>query len=142
MENMVESVLFKEFRSNNSSIYNGYISNVNLVAKGFRCSCVLVVLFYLLFPLLDEGDEYKLPYPGIFPWDIKNHYYLCVMIQVIMVGHSAYNNSSLDILTVKLITIGSASLDALCVSLSKIDYKDDAKTSLIKSLKFYNEILE
>ncbi|KAJ3666143.1 hypothetical protein Zmor_001597 [Zophobas morio] len=99
------------------------VSSCQLVAKIFRILCVLVVFFYTLVPYVDHKEEKTLPLPGWLPYDIKKYYYPTVVFQIMSVVVSAYNNSSIDILTCMLITVVSAEFDILKENLKTTDYK-------------------
>jgi hypothetical protein len=123
------------------------VQSCKLVARIFRILCILCIIFYAVIPCL--GEERVLPLPGWLPYDTTKYYYETVFFQLLSICISAYNNSSIDILTWKLITIASAQFDILKENLKNIFYKsggeDDTKLIEIcfkNCVKHHNEIIK
>ncbi|KYB28981.1 hypothetical protein TcasGA2_TC032272 [Tribolium castaneum] len=115
------------------------IDSCKFIAKIFRILCILVVLFYTLVPYLDDKEDLSLPLPGWLPYNTKKYYYPTVIFQVMSVSVSAYNNSSIDVLTCMLITVASAEFNLLKGALKTIDFHPKGhNTKQLIEAKFEN----
>lgn len=123
IEDLLAESIFYGFPYERLELVKNKVDSCKLIAKIFRILCVLVVLFYTLVPYLDDKEDMTLPLPGWLPYDTKKYYYPTVVFQVMSVSISAYNNSSIDVLTCMLITVASAHFDILKENLKGIDYK-------------------
>lgn len=91
-------------------------------AKIYRMLCILVVIFYGLYPFFDKNSDgnMKLPIPMSFPFNPNNYYPEIYFMSILSVGIGAWINSSIDILTIMLIIIGTCQLEILKYKLENI----------------------
>ncbi|KAG5891117.1 hypothetical protein JTB14_022230 [Gonioctena quinquepunctata] len=97
------------------SIIREQIKGVRRIGVIFRVSCVGVVLFYGLFPLLDETSDgsKKLPLQLWFPFDSRKYYYELWFLEVLSVAIGAWINSNIDVLSYTLTTLATAQFGIL-----------------------------
>ncbi|KAJ3653683.1 hypothetical protein Zmor_012921 [Zophobas morio] len=129
IEDDLRAQILYSFSKNQLGILISKIDSCNMIAKIFRLSCVLCILFYSFLPLL--GEEKGLPLPGWLPYDTDKFYYETVIFQNFSVCVTAFNNSTIDILTWKLITIASGEMEILKVNLRDLVHEDVNKTKKI-----------
>ncbi|KAJ3653682.1 hypothetical protein Zmor_012920 [Zophobas morio] len=120
--------IFYSFSEKQLGILISKIGSCNTIAKIFRMSCVLCIIFYSVLPLL--GDEKNLPLPGWLPYDTDAFYLETIIFQILSVCVSAYNNSSIDILTWKLIAVASGEMEILKENLRDLEYKSNGDKEL------------
>lgn len=94
--------------------------STEIVAVIFRLLCCGVVLFYGVYPVIDNNYSIKPPLSGWYPMDEENYRIFIYLFQVIAVGLSAFSNSNIDLLNTKLISMGSAQLDILMDNLKNL----------------------
>lgn len=123
IEDTLAMKIFYGFRFKHLDEMKIKIDSCKFIAKIFRILCILVVLFYTLVPYLDDKEDMSLPLPGWIPYNAKKYYYPTVVFQVMSVSVSAYNNSSIDVLTCMLITVASAEFNLLKEALKEINFK-------------------
>ncbi|XP_044259103.1 odorant receptor Or1-like [Tribolium madens] len=115
------------------------IESCKFVAKIFRILCIWVILLYTMVPFLDDKEDLSLPLPGWVPYDTKKFYYPTAIFQIISVSVSAYNNSTIDILTCMLITVASAQFNLLKEALKRMDFRPEGhNTKKLIEAKFEN----
>lgn len=94
--------------------------STEIVAVIFRLLCCGVVLFYGVFPVIDNNYSIKPPLSGWYPMDKEKYRILIYFFQIVAVGLSAFSNSNIDLLNMKLISMGSAQLDILMDNLQNL----------------------
>ncbi|KAJ8913713.1 hypothetical protein NQ315_007430 [Exocentrus adspersus] len=128
------------------SILQKHVSNGKLLAKLYRALCFLVVLFYALFPFLDDRSEteYKYPLPCWFPFDEDKYYYQVFFVEIWSIAVSAFVNSSMDVLTIMMMIVATAEFKILNRKLRTAfgAGKDDAVAGRFREcVLFYEELL-
>ncbi|CAH1381872.1 unnamed protein product [Tenebrio molitor] len=121
------------------------------VGKVFRVTCVGAVALYGMVPFLDKNKSMSLPLPGWIPDKVIGKYYHATFLfQMTAVTMTAYVNSTIDILTWMLMTVGSAQFNILKENLKNIDYRsegNDKQSKIIernfnKCVKHHKAIVE
>lgn len=122
LENLLRKPIFTYVDIQGQRILTSHVDSGKLLAKIYRALCFLVVLFYALFPFLDErsGREHKFPLPCWFPFDEDNYYYPVFFVEIWSIAVSAAVNSSMDVLTVMTMTTATAQFKILNVKLVDI----------------------
>lgn len=91
----------------NSMVSSKYLSVV------FRFLCVGVVLFYGIYPVIDISSENMYPLDLWYPFDPNGYYSTIILFEVSLIALGAWTNSNIDILTIKLISLGTAQIEIL-----------------------------
>lgn len=124
---IIEDVIStKEFRSvtkNTQNIFHEIFKNTGVVATWYRITCLCAFFFYAVFPIVDWNSDSKVPLRSWYPFDEEKYNTYIYIFQIFSIFASAYNNSGIDLLTVRLISLALAQYDVL---------KD-------KLIHFYNE---
>lgn len=137
---IIEDQLIDNFTENEMKILRDRTKSADLIGKIFRWLCIFSLFAYIIMPFLTNPR--RLPFPGWLPYDIDKYFYQTHFFQIISIAISAYNNSTIDILTWKLITIASAQLQVLCDNLQNILYQfDNANAQFKQCLKHYSKII-
>ncbi|KAJ8948591.1 hypothetical protein NQ318_007595 [Aromia moschata] len=115
LEEMLENPVFRNVISDEELIVTLYISGGKRIAKIYRVLCVLVVVFYALFPFMDNRDEtqHKFPLPAWFPFNPNEYYYEVFSAEILSIAIGAWINSNIDILTIMAIILGTAQFEVL-----------------------------
>lgn len=153
MEEELRNPLFNTFsRDQNKKYLQSPISGLKQIASIFRVLCALVLLFYAIFPSIDKNPDNPLPMQGWYPFDIKKYRMYVYVFQVVSVGVSAFNNSTMDILTSGLITTASVQFLILKDNLRNMvenlpqktrnDISEVVDRRLEKCVRHHNDILK
>ncbi|RZC37342.1 7tm 6 domain containing protein, partial [Asbolus verrucosus] len=134
IEDALTNPVFYGFSSECLAVLKKKMASCNLVAKIFRMLCILAVLLYTSVPFLDESKTKSLPLPGWLPFNTRKYYYLGVIFQIASVSITAYNNSSIDILTWMLITVATAEFDILKENLKTINFRSECEARANKTV--------
>ncbi|RZC38531.1 7tm 6 domain containing protein, partial [Asbolus verrucosus] len=121
IEDTLASSIFYGHPYNQLKLLKTKIASCQLIGKLFRMTCILCILFYLLIPYL--GETLKLPLPGWLPYNTTKYFHVTVTFQIVSISVSAYNNSSIDILTWTLITVAAAEFNILKENLKNNNYR-------------------
>jgi hypothetical protein len=106
------------------------------VGKVFRVTCVGAVALYGMVPFLDKNKSMSLPLPGWIPDKVIGKYYHATFLfQMTAVTMTAYVNSTIDILTWMLMTVGSAQFNILKENLKNIDYRSEGNDNQSKIIE-------
>ncbi|XP_023012171.2 putative odorant receptor 85d [Leptinotarsa decemlineata] len=97
------------------NIIRHYVRGVRRIGLIFRVLCVVVVIFYALFPLMDRNPDgsKKLPLPIWLPFDSNKYYHTIWFSEVLSIAVGAWINSNIDILSYTLMTLGTAQFEIL-----------------------------
>lgn len=142
VEDKLSESVFYNFPQEKFKILTSKLNGCRAVAKNFRILCVLCVILYSILPCF--SNERTLPMPGWVPYDEKKYYFQTAIFQILSVSLCAYNNSSFDILTWKLITISSGHLQILNENLSDLIYTTgkEAKIAFRNCIQHHFAIIE
>lgn len=153
LEAMLQSYLLTNVMEKETRILQNHVSEGRLLAKIYRVLCFLVVLFYALFPFLDDrsGTSHRFPLPCWFPFDETHYYYQVFFLEILSIAIGAWINSNIDILTVMMCILATAEFQILGERLTAIleplpgsasDEEDiEVKMKLRDCVDQYNELL-
>ncbi|XP_023311850.1 odorant receptor Or2-like [Anoplophora glabripennis] len=115
LEVMLQSYLLTNVTQKEIDVLENHIKEGRLLAKVYRVLCFLVVLFYALFPFLDDrsGESHKFPLPCWFPFDEIKYYYQVFFMEILSIAVGAWINSNIDILTVMMCVLATAEFEVL-----------------------------
>lgn len=125
IEEIFEMNLFNLHKEHQYDYLNDAIRKTRIIANVFRLLCCLVVLFYALPPMFTENM--KIPLPGWYPFDVEKYAVYIYLFEVTAVFVSATINSNIDILDVRLISMGTAQLNVLMSNLENVVEDDEIK---------------
>nr|QNH68050.1 odorant receptor 26 [Apriona germarii] len=150
---MLQSRLFANVTERERTILENHIQEGRILAKIYRVLCFLVVLFYALFPFLDDrsGKTHRFPLPCWFPFDESKYYYQVFFAEILSIAVGAWVNSNIDILTVMLCILATAEFEILRNRLTtiiepspkstKIGEDEAVKVRLGECVDQYDELL-
>ncbi|XP_023311847.1 odorant receptor 94a-like [Anoplophora glabripennis] len=153
LEAMLQKTVFTSVRIEEKHILTNHLQGGKLLAKMYRVLCFLVVLFYALFPFLDERSDkgHTFPLPCWFPFNEGDYYYPVFFFEVWSIAISATVNSSIDVLTIMTMILATAEFKILNRKLTNIasysgvdgDYDDDVevRSRLGECIIHYDEAL-
>lgn len=151
IEAILNSPVFKLNSQKAEDIIRESVKSIDNFAKMFRVTCIFVLIFYGVTPFINyvidgEGARLMLPLPGWIPYDVNNGimYTFTYVFQMSSIAISAYNNSTIDVLNCKLMTLATAKCRILEMYLKDIDYEKlgaKAADELTKCVIFHSEIL-
>ncbi|XP_044258925.1 odorant receptor 94a-like [Tribolium madens] len=144
IEDLLTRPKFYGFSQNELKNLKEGIESTKTVAKLFRIFCALACIAYGLVPYLDNTKAMALPLPGWLPYDTTKYYYQTCVFQMVAVSITASINSTIDILTWKLITIAAVQFDILKRKLRNLDFNLEAKLLQIQfknCVKHHKEIV-
>ncbi|RZC39051.1 7tm 6 domain containing protein, partial [Asbolus verrucosus] len=141
IEELLKHPILNDLSVTETKIVESYMIQFKYLSTVYRILCILCVVFYGMFPFIDEDPEHLSPLPGWFPFDIKQYQYEIVLAQTAGIGIGAFNNSSLDILATILITLGSAQFDILKHKLQTDEGRSKPRIRQIKNCVIYHNIL-
>lgn len=97
----------------------------NSLGKMYQYSIILCIIFYTLYPMIYK----KLPFR--FPWDLGRYNYIVFIYQIVSLGVSGWNNSSIDLIMLALIGFSQAQFDILAqkIALNKVEDKREGYDS-------------
>lgn len=113
LEGFLKHPLFTHHDEQQNSFIKDAKDTLKILSVTFRTSVMTVIVFFFLFPFLDNDPENPLVVPGWFYVDIKKYTKSIVVYQTISLIISANINSTIDILTCELICLGSAQFEIL-----------------------------
>lgn len=113
LEEILKHHLFTHHDEQQNSFIKNAKNTLKMLSITFRTSVTAVIVFFFLFPFLDNDPENPLIVPGWFYVDIKKYTKSIVVFQIISLIISANINSTIDILTCELICLGSAQFEIL-----------------------------
>lgn len=132
IEEIFNKDLFNLHKEHQYRFLNESIEKTRIIANVFRLLCCLVVLFYALPPMFEE--KMKIPLPGWYPFDVERNAFLIYIFEVIAVFVSATINSNIDILDVRLISMGTAQLNVLMDNLENILTEEEVNAFKVETL--------
>lgn len=113
VEDIISTNEFRLVSTNTQKAFYSTLKSSKFVATWYRVTCICSLLFYAIFPILDSNSDLKTPLRSWYPFN-EEKYRICIYVsQIISLIHSAYNNSAIDLLAVRLIKLGSAQFDVL-----------------------------
>lgn len=149
IEHQLEQLSSYHHTLDRNKISIDYINRIKRWAKSFRILCVVTIMFFCIYPNLDykEGNKKVLPLRMWLPFDSGDYYYLVFVTQILSLFFGSLWNSTIDILTMALVTVCAAQIDILRDELSNavdeinhsLDEKETVK-SLRKFVMFFNDI--
>ncbi|XP_030753545.1 odorant receptor 43a-like [Sitophilus oryzae] len=145
IENMLED--FNSYNLKFSDLENikENLKEITYLRKTYRTSCFVCSAFYAVPPLLRKDVKYALPYSTYLPYDITNNFtYVPTFIyQVGSVLVSAHLNTMIDMINIKLVTLGSCLLQVLMNKLKDIgiNLDEDDSVKYRECLILHNKIL-
>lgn len=114
-----------------------------VIARIYRSLCIFVCSFYLLIPYFDVST--KQPLPGWLPFNATKFYFETVLLQMSCISSSAYNNSTIDILTWMLICIALGQFEILKENLREIRFEQKGQRTELyfkKCIKHHSKIIK
>ncbi|XP_023311848.1 uncharacterized protein LOC111691291 [Anoplophora glabripennis] len=115
LEVMLLSYLLTNVTQKEIDVLENHIKEGRLLVKIYRALCFLVVLFYALFPFLDDrsGESHKFPLPCWFPFDETKYYYQVFFLEILSIAVGTWINSNIDLLTVMMCVLATAEFEVL-----------------------------
>lgn len=153
IESMLQNRLFTDVTDRERTILENHIKEGRVLARIYRMLCFLVVLFYALFPFLDDrsGKTHRFPLPCWFPFDENKYYYQIFFAEILSIAVGAWVNSNIDIFTVMLCILATAEFGILRNRLTtileplpkstKIGENEAVKVKLGECVDQYDELL-
>ncbi|KAF7284136.1 hypothetical protein GWI33_022493 [Rhynchophorus ferrugineus] len=115
----------------------------------FIVLCFGVVLFYAVFPAIDQGQpgQKNYPFPGEFPFNPDDYYMWVYCGQILTVASSAWTNSAIDCLFQKHVTMATVFFQILCGRFRNVmDKLDENNEEILRRIKkcviYYNATIE
>lgn len=145
LERLLTDAIFYNHEFDQLTIIKEKIQFCNINGKIFRMMCFFTCIFFLLVPYFDNSRKNELPLPAYFPGDTEKYFVQLVVAEAIGVGLSAYCNTSIDILTWKLMSLASANFEILKCKLKKINYAGsttESETKLLNCIQYHLKIIE
>lgn len=123
LEEKLNQERFTQLSLEEQHLLNRMVKFGRSVASIYRFLCLQVVIFYAVYPFFDSRNadgSRKLPLPMQFPFNANNYYYEVYCISMLSLSIGAWTNSNIDILTIMLITLGTAQMEVLKMRLEKV----------------------
>lgn len=111
------SSLFNLHKEQQYHFLNDAIYKTKIIGNIFRMLCCGVVAFYGMQPLYSNDP---MPLPAWYPFDINKYSVVIYFFEVLGVLVSATINSNIDLLNVRLISLGTAQLEILTDNLENV----------------------
>lgn len=105
-----------------------------IIATLYRWMLIFTAIFFATSPLIDEDTI--LPFNSWYPCDIQKYFWPIYVSQMVAISLSAYNNSTIDLLTVRLLFVTAEQFDILNDNLKNFlgSIRDDAKEVGLKKI--------
>ncbi|XP_023312636.1 uncharacterized protein LOC108916239, partial [Anoplophora glabripennis] len=112
---MLQSYLLTNVTQKEIDVLENHMKEGRLLAKVYRALYFLVVLFYALFPFLDNrsGESHKFPLTCWFPFDETKYYYQVFFLEILSIAVGAWINFNIDLLTVMMCVLATAEFEVL-----------------------------
>lgn len=128
IENILNSKSFNSHVKKQYVFLIGAIEETGKLGFAFRVACGLTSMAIALFPIIDNPKFLKPPFPGWYFVNPVRFHTSLYCFQIVAVCLSCINNTSIDILNIRLIRMGTAQLDVLIDNL-KFNVLDDNLTT-------------
>ncbi|XP_060522984.1 putative odorant receptor 85d isoform X2 [Cylas formicarius] len=147
IDGLLSDTVLTRVNKHESRMLRNEIQKAKTAAVLYRILCASVVISYGIFPQFDRTPGKKnYPFYGEYPFNPDNYYVAVYIVQVCVVGVSAWLNSTMDLLFVKLTTLATvlfAILSERIKNASNRRRNEDVTVdvALRKCVVYYNTLL-
>ncbi|CAH1135205.1 unnamed protein product [Ceutorhynchus assimilis] len=145
LEELLSKDIFTKLNEKELHILKKAFDRAQKVINIFLILCVLCLVLYGIFPVVDNKGSEKKNYlfPGKFPFNPDKYYPLIYGVEILALAISAWSNAALDCLFTKHTVIATTFFTILCEKIKGLldNIEDEVEVKIKNCAIYYEEVI-